>query len=148
MNLHPDFPQVEGHFPMPHGWSITLPQAMNRRIENGDLVLWRDGLTAWLAIWHNDKNETAAQRLAWIKSKQPSEAQDVSQQQVGELLLYRYSLAEEEVDEESDEVSVIHAVYAFAFAPSSHIDMALYCDSAAEVAQALAMFGSLQYQPS
>ncbi len=146
MNLHPDFPQVVGHFPMPQGWSIELPQACNRRIENGDLVLWRDGFTAWLAIWHNDKNESAAQRLAWIKAKQPSEAQDVLEQQAGELLLYRYSIVEEEEDEESAELTPVHAVYAFAFAPDSHIDIAMYCDDAAEVAKAMTLLASLRCQ--
>jgi len=40
-------------------------------------VLWRPGLTLWLAAWGNDKNETQAERLAWIKDAASPARSDV-----------------------------------------------------------------------
>ncbi len=136
---------------MPHGWSMDLPFACNRRVENGDLVLWRDGFTAWLAVWNNDQGESAVQRLAWIKAKQSQFAHTVQETQQGQLLRYSYCLDEEgdvddlaETSDDEREPKVIHAVYAFAFAAHSHVEIAIYCDSAAEVTQAQQMFASLR----
>lgn len=133
---------------MPHGWSMDLPFACNRRVENGDLVLWRDGFTAWLAVWNNDQGNSAAQRLAWIKAKQSQFAHSVQETQQDELLRYSYCLDEAddegEAEDEDAEPKMIHALYAFAFAAHSHVEIAIYCDSAAEVALAQQMFASLR----
>jgi hypothetical protein len=60
----PGFPIVEGDYALTARWSLYLPEKFARRLEDGSLVLWRHGLTIWLAAWNNDRAESQAQRLA------------------------------------------------------------------------------------
>jgi hypothetical protein len=55
-------------------WALVLPEKINRRIENGDLVIWRPGFTVWIAVWNGDK--PAQQTLSWIKETASPEAID------------------------------------------------------------------------
>ena len=41
----PEFPIVEGDHLLTETWAIHLPDEFARRIEDGDLVSWRPGLT-------------------------------------------------------------------------------------------------------
>lgn len=41
MDLHPDFPVVEGLYRLTRDWELELPEKFNRRIEDGNMVLWR-----------------------------------------------------------------------------------------------------------
>ncbi|MBI3229790.1 MAG: hypothetical protein HYZ45_06320 [Burkholderiales bacterium] len=145
MQLNPAFPIVEGHFPMPQQWALQLPARFNRRIENGDLVLWREGITAWIAVWNNDKNDSVAQRLQCIREKQPKQAQQVQQNEQAGVQFYSYCI-EEEADEgdEDEEIELVQAMYGYAFAANSHVEMVIYCDEEEDVAQARAMFASLK----
>jgi hypothetical protein len=61
------FPLVEGSYAVTADWSIQLPEQFARRIEDGDLVLWRPGLTVWMTVWGNDHHESRAERLALVK---------------------------------------------------------------------------------
>lgn len=40
-NLHPDFPVVEGRYRLTREWELELSGKFNRRIEDGNMVLWR-----------------------------------------------------------------------------------------------------------
>jgi hypothetical protein len=65
--LHPKFPIVEGHYQLTEEWSVDLPEAFNRRIEEGQMVIWRSGFTIWMAIWNNDKNQS---KIIHMREKQ------------------------------------------------------------------------------
>ena len=58
MSLHPAFPIVEGNYRLTREWTIDLPGKFNRRIEDDDLVIWRPGLTFWIAIWGLEAGKT------------------------------------------------------------------------------------------
>lgn len=45
-------------------WRIHLRKQFARRIEDDSLVLWRPGVTVWLAAWGNDHNQSQVERLA------------------------------------------------------------------------------------
>jgi hypothetical protein len=122
MAIHPNFPVVEGYYQMTSEWAIVLPSKFNRRIEDGDLVLWQPGFTAWIAVWENNKNETKEQRLAWVKTEQSPDSQFRKEKRLGSLLLYTYRLAEVAEDNR------IPALYCYAFADKSHVQMAIYFD--------------------
>jgi hypothetical protein len=51
MSLHPDYPTIEGRYPLTSDWELDLPQKFNRRIEDGNMVLWRPGLTLRISVW-------------------------------------------------------------------------------------------------
>lgn len=75
--LHPHFPVVEGKYQMTKKWSVTLPGRFNRRVEDGDLVIWRPGFTIWVSALNNDKNESKEVRLARLQKGMSSDAFDV-----------------------------------------------------------------------
>lgn len=67
--LNSDFPVVSGRTQLTAKWHADLPQPMNRRVDTGpggekSLVLWRPGLTAWLAAY----NVPAGQRDGYLSS--------------------------------------------------------------------------------
>ena len=66
--MHPDYPVVTGEYQMTKEWWVVLPEKFNRRVEEGDLVLWRPALTFWMVVWGNDSNATTDQRLSSILS--------------------------------------------------------------------------------
>lgn len=141
MPLHPDFPVVEGQYQMTDEWSVLLPSAFNRRIEDGDLVLWQPGMTAWVAIWNNDKNETSQQRLDWVKESPSPDATSQKEMRRGEVVYYTYRLAEPSDDHR------VPALYCYAFAPASHVQMALYFDKEIDSENAQNLCFSLTYVP-
>jgi hypothetical protein len=145
MSLHPDFPVVEGHHQLTPEWTITLPEPVNRRIEEGDLVLWNPRITVWMTIWHNDENASVAERLEDLRQHMSPDADGVEQEQVGATLFYAYRLAEE-LDQDADEEDQrMPGYYGYAFADSSHVQMAVYFDDEADVEIARALHRSLVY---
>ncbi|SEL51750.1 hypothetical protein SAMN05428989_1827 [Pseudoxanthomonas sp. GM95] len=149
MSLHPDFPVVEGLHPLTPEWAITLDAPYNRRIEDGDLVLWNPRITIWMTIWHNDEHASIAERLEDLKQHMSPDAEGVEQAQDGETLFYAYRLAEEtdeDADEDADEDDQrMPGYYGYAFAETSHVQMAVYFDDEADVEIARALHRSLAY---
>jgi hypothetical protein len=72
--LNPNYPVVEGRYPLTKDWSIVLPGPFNRRIEDGELCIWRPGFTVWLVAWNNDDEESAAERLSWLRETSSPDA--------------------------------------------------------------------------
>ena len=58
--LNPHFPVVTGRHQLTAEWSIDLPGEFNRRIDDGDLVFWRPGITAFVAIWNTTTPRASA----------------------------------------------------------------------------------------
>lgn len=146
MSLHPDFPVVEGQHQLTSEWAITLPEPFNRRIEDGDLVLWRPGITAWIAIWINDEGASIASRLDDLKAHMAPEAEDIEEHQADSTVYYAYRLAEEP-DEDTDD-GRLPGYYCYAFDAGSHVQMAVYFDEEIEVEAARALHRSLRYTGS
>lgn len=136
--MNPSFPIVEGVYRLTEKWSITLPGPFNRRIEDGDLVLWRPGLTMWIAVWGNDERETTSARLEWLRGDASEEAYDFLEEEDGGLLRFSYRLAEESEDDRAD------ALYCFAIADESHVQMAVYFDREQDLETAQALWRSLR----
>ena len=66
--LHPGFPAVHGHHQLTSEWSMRVSEPMNRRVDDGTLVLWRPGLTFRFGAWSIGPGETPDQRLASVIS--------------------------------------------------------------------------------
>ncbi len=62
--MHPGFPVVDGRLRLTSQWSMRVSEPMNRRVDDGNLVLWRPGLTFRFGAWWVRAGETPEQRAA------------------------------------------------------------------------------------
>lgn len=138
--LNPEFPIVDGTYRLTEEWTLQLPAPCNRRIQDGDLVLWRPGMTAWIAIWHNDKGTSIDERLGWVKNDQSPEAYAAQDRRASGIHYYSYRL--DEADGDGDRTP---ALYGYAYVDSEHVQIAIYFDDEADSAVAEAIFNSLHY---
>jgi len=137
--LHPDYPTVDGALSITDSWAIVLPEKFNRRLDKGDLVIWRPGFTIRIATWNNAPNETAQQTLSWIKEGISAEAYDREEREQQGVSWVCYRLAEQ-----SDDARVA-ALYCYAVAPREHLQMAFYFDDEADLGLAKAVWSGLQW---
>jgi hypothetical protein len=125
MSLHPDFPVVEGRYRLTSEWELELPGKFNRRIEDGSMVIWRPGLTFWIAVWGAEAGKTPEQTLAWILD-------DASPARTREKLersdnLIRLSYRLDEDDPERRPAKYV-SISGYVIAPSGHVQISAYCD--------------------
>jgi hypothetical protein len=142
MSLHPEYPVVEGRHQMTKDWSVELPSKFNRRVEDGDLVLWKPGFTIWTIAWNNDKLESQEQRLGWIKGETSPEAFDALSDSADGILRYSYRIREGSDDNRQP------PFHGFAIGTKGHIQMAIYFDSPDAIDEASAIFRSLKETPT
>jgi type II secretory pathway pseudopilin PulG len=128
--LHPDFPVVEGKYQMTEEWSIILPDKFNRRIEDGDLVIWRPGFTIWVSALNNDKNESKEDRRARLREDVSPDAFDVEDVSEEAVLRLRYRLNEESEDRR------VAAFYGFVVGVNGHIQLGIYFDDEGDLEKA------------
>ena len=138
--LHPDFPVVEGRYQMTSHWAVTLPLQFNRRIEDGALVFWRPGVTAWTIVMNNDQGESQQERLEWLRGETSPDAFEAQSVSDGAVIRYCYRLTEPRDQE------VVHALYGFAIGVNGHVQMAIYADDEADLESAKPFFGALSKQ--
>jgi hypothetical protein len=137
----PGFPVVEGDHPLTETWSIHLPERFARRVEEGDLVLWRPGLTIWLTAWNNDKGESQAKRLAWIKKVASKKRFAEKEAKADNVTRYSYRLREK-----NDE-GPVESVSGFVIGDDGHLQMSIYFDDAADEAKARQLVNSVAERP-
>jgi hypothetical protein len=136
--LHPKFPVIEGHYQMTKQWSITLPEKFNRRIEDGNLVIWRPGFTMWINVWGNDKNEKKAERLKSFRTGIPLQSFDINEAKYSDVLVFSYRLKEEATDNRAP------ALYGFAFGERGHVQASIYFDQESDLEKARKILGSFR----
>ena len=122
----PGFPVVEGVHPLTATWSIHLPERFARRIEDGSLVLWRPGLTLWLAAWNNDRGQSQAERLAWIKGMASTERWGERESSAGGVTRFSHRLRDQNDD------GPVESLAAFIIGDDGHLQMSVYFDDPAE----------------
>jgi hypothetical protein len=141
VQLHPEFPIVEGRYQMTKEWTVDLPSKFNRRFEESDLVIWRPGFTIWTTVWNNDKSESPEERMAWIKEDSSPDAFDPVVETSNGILFYSYRLKEDSDDDR------LPAFYCYAIGHFSHVQMAIYFDSPADLSIAQSIWRSLSEAP-
>ena len=133
----PGFPLVEGNYALTETWSIRLPEPFARRIEDGSLVLWRQGLTIWLSVWGNDNNESQSERLEWIKREASPDRYSEKESISDGLTRYSYRLRDENDD------GPLEALYGFAISDDGHLQLSVYFDDVADEISANQLVGSV-----
>ncbi|HTJ96585.1 MAG TPA: hypothetical protein VL381_03885 [Rhodocyclaceae bacterium] len=122
---------------MTQEWSVMLPEKFNRRIEDSDLVIWRPGMTLWIAIWGNDKNEKKDARLKKIQGGISPKAFDVQISEADPIFRLSYRLKEDKAQ------GAVPGCYCFAVGNREHVQMAIYLDDEKDVKSAQAICASL-----
>mgnify|MGYP006969369677 CR=1 FL=1 len=122
----PGFPLVEGRYQLTSEWSIDLYDRFARRIEDADLVLWRPGITLWIAAWNNDKHQSQADRLKSLISGASPERFDERKEQVNGNIRWSYRL----IDTNDD--GNVQSLNWFGFNDEGHLQIAVYFDDIAD----------------
>jgi hypothetical protein len=131
-----EFPVVEGTYALTKSWTIDLPPGrFKRRFEDGSLVLWRRGVTAWLNVWERDPHEPAAKRLAEIRAEASPRRFDAREEEVAGFLLFSYRLKED---------LPVAGFYAYAVGRSAYVQIAVYIDEESDAPTARAMLTGLR----
>jgi len=128
MGLHPNFPVVQGAYRLTRDWELELPGEFSRRLEEGDLVLWRPRLTFWIAVWGKDGDRTTEDTLTWIQSGASPERTDEKVVRSSGSIRLTYRLHEEDPDRIP---SRYVSISGFVIEPSGHVQISAYCDDAA-----------------
>jgi hypothetical protein len=132
----PGFPLVKGDHALTEAWSIHLPERFARRVEDESLVLWRPGLTLWLSAWDNDRGESQAKRLAWIKKSASRDRFDEHEAEANNLTRFHFRL-------HADRQDGAESLYAFVIGDDGHLQMSVYFDDPADVAKAHQLVNSV-----
>lgn len=133
----PEFPIVEGDHVLTETWAIHLPDKFARRIEDGDLVLWRPGLTIWLTPWGNERSESQSKRLKAIKKHASPDRFLESESKTDRLTRYVYRLRDE------NENGIVESMFAHILNDDGHLQMAVYFDNPKDELKARALADSV-----
>lgn len=128
MPLHPDFPIIEGAVQLTDRWALTLPRQFNRRMEQGNLVIWHPGLTIWFSAWGTEDGLSIADRVADAKAKANENATDWSEQTENGVTRLSYSLSEAK-----EGGKAVYSLNAFAYSAEGQVLAAFYTDDPAQI---------------
>ncbi|MGH1421861.1 MAG: hypothetical protein ACRBEQ_08585 [Hyphomonas sp.] len=128
MPLHPDFPIIEGNVRLTDRWALTLPRQFNRRMEEGNLVIWHPGLTVWLSAWGTEDGLSIAERVADAKANAAKSATDWTEETEGDVTRLSYSLTETR-----EEGQTVYSLNAFAYTADGQVLAAFYTDDPAQI---------------
>ena len=127
MPLHPDYPVVSGDYQLTGDWSLLLPESFNRRIEDGQLVLWRPQLTFRIIAWGNDHNTSAESRLVSIMDAASLQRAHEQVERGDGLIRLTYELTEHDDMRARPHYNSISACVISA---DGHLQISAYFDSA------------------
>lgn len=142
--LHPDFPVIEGRHRLTADWELELPEKFNRRLEEGDLVIWRPGLTFWIAVWGPEPNQTPEGTLQWILEDASSERMHEKVDRAGDLVRMTYELSEHDPEREPEQHVCISG---YVLAPSGHVQISAHCDTPEAQSMGYLVISSVRLSP-
>ena len=126
-----------GPFRIGRDFQLQLATPLLRRVEGGDLILWKPGLTAYFALYGADAKQQPDERLIRYLRDASSERFDERRDARAGLLTASYRL-----DEPSDE-GTQSALYAAAATSTAYLECVFYFDDDATGQEAQAMWQSL-----
>ena len=133
-----EFPKVEGRYQMTRSWSIELTEEYRRRFAEGNLALWRNGMTHWIAVWTIPEGSTPESTLIWVKNDKPERIiEEFEPARQGYL---SWGFLQEEKLEQSDR----WALYTYTIGKHGYVQMASYIDDRADLQKVLTTWRSLE----
>jgi len=133
----PESDRIEaGSYQLSADWQIELPVDYQYRLEDGDLCLWRKGMTVWAAIWHNDYDESVRQRYLRLKNQCPREAFDMVESSDGRHFRIGFRLADSDDDSR-------FAFYGYVVSECGHVKIAMFFSDPNEIETAKALWRSV-----
>ena len=133
-----EFSTVEGRYQMTKSWSINLPGKHKRRFAEGNLALWREGITHWIAVWNLPTDTTPAATLDWVKSDKPEAIIEEFEEARSGYLCWGF------LQEEKNEGANRWALYSYTIGQRGYVQMASYIDDLHDLAQATEVWKSLE----
>lgn len=134
--LHPGFPAVDGRVTITDDWAITLPRPMNRRFEDGSVVLWIPELiTIWLFV---PPPGSEVRPLTDEHPENRGDTSDVRRWQSGALSALSYRVNEPADDERRPPLTCL------AYQPGTRLTMSVYFDDENEASLADELAHSLE----
>lgn len=140
--MTPAYPVAEQECDLSKDWSFRLPGKFRQRVEEGSLIFWRPSLTIYAVVWNNDKKESAAERLSWIKENVSAEAFDAEELQDGGVVRFSYRLTEDRGQ------GTVHALYGYAIGHNGHVQFAAYFDRETDIEVARNIWLSITEHPN
>lgn len=138
MSLHPDFAVVGGRVQITRSWSIELPAEFNHRVEDGDVCLWRPGITLWLSAWSPPDERSPATTVQWLRGQISPAAYDIEEESGRDIARLSYRLVEDASDGRAP------AFYGFAVDDRGYLQLAAYVDDPSDDALVEGVFRSTE----
>ena len=134
-----DFPLVTGQYQMTKTWVIDLgDKEYRRRIEDGQMVIWRPGITMWINVYGYPKDESAESFIKGIRSRSdlPADAKIVTAPNENH---FAYFFKEVEGDQTR------YSLQTYTFGPDGHVLMAVYFDREHDLDWAKKLMNGLKF---
>jgi hypothetical protein len=132
-----EFPIVQGRYQMTKSWSIEVLGEHKRRFAEGNLALWRHGITHWIAVWNLPAETTPTATLDWVKRDKPEAViEEYEEVRTGYL---GWGFLQEEKNEGADR----WAFYSYTIGRHGYVQMASYIDDLQDLESALGVWRSL-----
>lgn len=141
MSLHPGFPVIEGHHRFTREWALELPGEFNRRVEEEGLVIWRPGLTFWIAAWDPEPEGTTEDTLAWILDSASPERTDEALERGDGLIRLTYRQREHDPQRRPPHYT---AISGYVIGAPGHVQISAYCDGPGDIAAGEAVIRSVR----
>jgi hypothetical protein len=135
--LPPGISVVQGGVRISDDWSIDLPTPFRHRHEDGSLVLWRPGLTFWIAVRH-DGGGSISDRVNALRADVSPGAFDLRTSEGNGLGVFSYRLNEDTTDAQ------VPSLYVLIVGARTHLRLGVYADRSDEVAAARAVIESVR----
>ena len=127
------------HVQLTREWSFQIEDGFKRRMEDGNLGLWKPGRTIWMACY--SPNEPAQTTLEWIKQEAPPNPSKTFEYDEGDLLRFGYLLPNADGERRAWELT------AFTIAPGDYILTSFYFDEMNMLDWALGCWKTVRYSP-
>jgi hypothetical protein len=96
----------------------------------------------WLAVWNNDKNQTQAVRLAWIKDEASTVRFDARESVGGGVTRFSYRL------HDASEAGPVESLSAYVIGDDGHLQLlSVYFDDAADAVKAQQLVDGVAARP-
>lgn len=123
--LHPDYPVIEGRYQLTKEWAIVLDDKYNRRVEDGDMIIWGNQKTIFLIAYDMPENSNPTNEIHQYKQVVSPDAYDIEEAVKDGIMYYSYRL------KEAGDDNRVPAFYGIAASFEGFVTVSMYFDDEA-----------------